>query len=94
MLSDQEIFNSVTSLPASVWGLQDRGALVEGKSADIVVAKRNDNSHLLDNFFQLNPEDILLVLNKGEIVLFDESIRAQLDSSLQYSGFQQNKDWA
>jgi hypothetical protein len=32
----------------------------------------------MDDFFQLNPEDILLVVCGGKIVLFDESLHSLL----------------
>ncbi len=34
-----------------------------------------------DGFYALNPEDILLVLHKGSVRLFDESMLSQLGSS-------------
>ena len=39
MLSDGELFQSLTRLPAGTWGLNDRGTLEEGKKADIVIAR-------------------------------------------------------
>ena len=78
MLTDEELFNSLTVLPADVWKLNDRGILAEGKKADIVVAGMKDVYNLMNNFFQLNPQDILLIVRNGEIVLFDGSLYAQL----------------
>jgi len=78
MLTDRELFGSLTSLPAGVWGLNDRGVLAEGKDADVVIADRKSENSSMDNFFKLNPEDILLILRKGEIVLFDETLYSLL----------------
>jgi len=33
----------------------------------------------MNSFFQLNPEDILLVVRNGEIVLFDGTLYSQLE---------------
>jgi cytosine/adenosine deaminase-related metal-dependent hydrolase len=78
MLTDEELFNSLTALPAAVWKLNDRGSLAEGKNADIVVARMSDANSLMNSFFQLGPADILLVVRNGEIILFDETLSAQL----------------
>ena len=60
-----------------IWNL-NAGSLEKNKDADIVVAKsKRLNLITLSNFFSLNPEDILLILSKGEIVLFDESLLIQ-----------------
>ena len=78
LLSDKEIFDSLTKTPAVVWKLSDKGTLTNGKTADIVVAKMKDKSNSLNSFFQTNPEDILLVIKNGEIVLFDEVLKSHL----------------
>ena len=77
MLSDSELLDAVTSNAATVWDLPN-GAIEGGKDADIVVAKRNGNASDLDAFFALNPEDILLLTQCGEIRLFDEVLFDQL----------------
>jgi cytosine/adenosine deaminase-related metal-dependent hydrolase len=79
MLSDQELFDALTVLPASTWGLSNKGSLMPGKNADIVVAKKKFEDGFSDNFFSLNPEDILLVLKNGEIILFDEVLLSQIN---------------
>jgi cytosine/adenosine deaminase-related metal-dependent hydrolase len=87
MLSDEELFDSLTSSPAATWKFKDSGILTEGKSADIVIARIKDNRNLLNSFFQLNPEDILLTLNKGEIILFDETLYSQLNEHVSTGDF-------
>jgi len=82
LLTDQELFDSLTCLPASVWGFDDRGILSGGKIADIVVAKMKGKKDSMDSFFKLNPEDILLVVRKGKIILFDEMLYAQLNRNI------------
>jgi cytosine/adenosine deaminase-related metal-dependent hydrolase len=76
-LTDEELFASVTKTAADVWGLAS-GKLKEGLTADIVVANKKETSSVMDAFYSLNPEDILLVIKSGKIVLFDESLRQQL----------------
>ena len=77
LLSDRELFDSITTTPASIWKLNDKGILSEGKDADIVVARRKD-VYEWNSFYQIDPGDILLVTRKGMIVLFDESFHANL----------------
>ena len=79
LLTDDELINSVTTVPANVWKLNHTGMLKEQYDADIVVAKnKNGTGDPVECFFELNPEDLLLVLSKGDIVLFDESLQDQL----------------
>jgi cytosine/adenosine deaminase-related metal-dependent hydrolase len=74
-VSDKELFDMLTAKPASVWNLEKKGAIEENYVADIVVAQYNNAAQ---NFFDLNPENILLVLREGEIKLFDEKLLEQL----------------
>lgn len=75
-LSDEELFDAVTKTAAEAWQLDETGSIAEDKIADIVIAKANDAS--MDTFYALNPDDILLVLHKGNIRLFDGSIKDQV----------------
>lgn len=75
MLSDEELYQSLTSAPASLWKLNS-GAIEKTRSADIVIARNRNNN--MDGFYAINPEDILLVLHKGNIRLFDEKLYSQL----------------
>jgi len=79
MLTDQELYDSLTVSPAGIWKLNGRGSLEEGKIADIVVARIKDPKNLMDSFFQLNPADILMVISNGEIVLIDATLYSQLE---------------
>ena len=77
MINDAELFDALTATASSVWGL-NAGAIAKDKTADIVVALKKDNENTMDAFYLLNPEDILLVLHKGNINLFDEKLKDQL----------------
>ena len=74
---DTEIFEMLTGSPSSLWNL-NKGKIAAGKDADIIVAERKCGN-AMDSFFATNPEDILLVMQEGNIRLFDTSISQQLD---------------
>lgn len=78
MLSDIELFQTVTKNPSLLWGLNQQGIIAEGSIANIVIAKQKKGL-FIDSFFDLNPEDILLIMHQGKIILFDESILSQLE---------------
>lgn len=70
MLSEQELYESLTVNPAHIWGL-NAGIIQEGMNADLVLSKAA-------SFFTTDPQNILLVMRKGHISLFDETLLAQL----------------
>ena len=84
MLSDVELLDALTFTPSSVWNLKDRGRIEEGALADVVIARppleaNRALSYPWDAFFSLNPSDIMLVTHQGEIRLFDEALKEQLN---------------
>jgi cytosine/adenosine deaminase-related metal-dependent hydrolase len=87
MLGDDELLDSLTSMPANVWGLKESGVLSTGKNADIVIAKMKDSNNSLNSFFLLNPEDILLIVKKGEVILFDHDFHLQLKERIPIKNF-------
>ena len=77
LLSDTELFHSLTKTAAEVWGLNNCGRIEEGKITDIVIARQKSvNSY--ESFYNTNPEDILLILKNGEVVLFDRTIKESI----------------
>ncbi|MBS1502031.1 MAG: amidohydrolase family protein [Bacteroidetes bacterium] len=76
-LTDDELYDTLTVNAAQTWDI-NRGEIAEGKDADIVVARRKKGIREADQFFNLNPKDILLILSGGRIILFDEELHAQL----------------
>ena len=87
MLTDMELYESLTRTPSLVWNLPERGSLTENKKADIVIAKIKDKTDILNGFFSLNPEDILMIFKDGDIILFDETVLAQLTKHISIQEF-------
>lgn len=77
LLSDSKIYQSITIEPASIWKLEDKGKLDANKLADVVIAKKSSKDSLA-SFFNVNPENILLVIKNGKIILADEGLMPQL----------------
>jgi cytosine/adenosine deaminase-related metal-dependent hydrolase len=78
MLSDQELFEAVSCEAAKIWSLKRSACIKKSEQADIVVASKKPGGDPWDAFYALNPEDILLVLHKGDIVYFDGSLYPQI----------------
>ncbi len=77
MLSDEDLFYSVTKISAEYWNLKDTGVISEGYKADIVISGKKSVSSY-DSFYNTDPEDILLILKSGKIILYDQSIQDSL----------------
>jgi cytosine/adenosine deaminase-related metal-dependent hydrolase len=78
-ISDAELFDTVTSTPAHLWGLNN-GGLYPGKDADLVIVKAENESVSWNDLYMTDPKDILMVLHKGKIRMFDNSLLSQLNS--------------
>ncbi|MBS1690215.1 MAG: amidohydrolase family protein [Bacteroidetes bacterium] len=78
-LSDDELFNALTTEAAAIWGLGRKGRIETGYEADIVIAKRQPGKNTMDAFYTTEPADILAVTKGGVIKLFDASLREQLN---------------
>ncbi len=76
-VNDSELFGMITSSPARLWNLNN-GELKTGKDADIVVIKKKSGTSTWEDLFKTNPEDILLVINRGKIRMFDKAMLIQL----------------
>jgi len=86
MLSDDELFNSLTSSAAKIWNLNRQGSIVKDFDADIVIAEKKSDD-FFNSFFSVDPKDILMVLKKGEIILFDERLRSQIENKIDLSNY-------
>ncbi len=78
MVTDVELFNMLTNVPAKIWGLPNSGTIAKDFDADIVIGKMKPKLKSMDAFFEMNPEDILMVIHKGNIRLVDGDIYQQL----------------
>ncbi|MGZ3872063.1 MAG: amidohydrolase family protein [Mucilaginibacter sp.] len=85
LLSNSELYASVTQSPADTWQLNG-GRVEEGMAADLVVARQKDGKAGFGAFFALSPADLLLVVHKGRICSFDEELLPQL-ATIDLPGF-------
>lgn len=77
LISDDELYEAINKNAAKTWQLNS-GEITVGRDADIVVAKEKKHKDSLDAFFAITPADLLLVMHKGKVRLFDETIIGQL----------------
>ncbi len=82
LVSDEVLYNMVTTQAATVWGLTQRGTLLPGADADIVVARSQRKHTFHDSFFSVTPADIVLVIQNGIIRLYDKSLQTALADTL------------
>ncbi len=71
-MTDGELYNTLTLNAAAIWGINS-GEIAKGRDADILITKTNKTS-----FFENDPSDVLMVIHKGKISLFDEELYPQL----------------
>jgi cytosine/adenosine deaminase-related metal-dependent hydrolase len=78
-VSDAELFEMVTKSPSKLWHINN-GRLSTGRRADITIVKNKSGQATggWNDFYSTDPEDILMVIHKGFIRLFDASLTAQL----------------
>jgi cytosine/adenosine deaminase-related metal-dependent hydrolase len=88
LVTDTELFDMLTITAAKTWSMNDTGCIKEDQWADIVIAKPANGTTGWDSFYQLNPEDILLVLHRGSISLFDAALIEQVkNTGIHMAGF-------
>jgi len=71
MVADDGLFNMLTTDAAAIWDLKVTGKLEGDYLADIVIAKKPKGFEGWDAFYEINPSDILMVIHRGEVKLFD-----------------------
>jgi cytosine/adenosine deaminase-related metal-dependent hydrolase len=87
--SQEELYKMLTIQPARIWKLKKSGQLKNHYDADIVVAKQKNDLTGYNAFYAVTPQDILLVMRKGEVKLFDESILDQMKANIDLNTFSQ-----
>jgi len=75
-LTDEALFDTLTTTPATIWNLPLTGKIAVGNIADLVIAKRKFDNYW-ETFYALQPEDLLAVFKRGQLVCFDDSILNQ-----------------
>ncbi|HET7152969.1 MAG TPA: amidohydrolase family protein [Candidatus Kapabacteria bacterium] len=78
-LTDDELIASVTTNAAHIWNIPDRATIAPRMKADIVIVRKKYDDPR-EAFFAINPEDILLVLREGKVILVDASLQQMLPS--------------
>jgi cytosine/adenosine deaminase-related metal-dependent hydrolase len=73
VLDDRELLAAVTRNAAKAWDRGDTGRIAPGHTADLVVARKKVGDPW-DAFFAVTPEDVLLVLKDGKVILCDGSV--------------------
>lgn len=76
-VSDAELFGMVTHSAARLWNLNS-GMLKADTEADLIVVRKKNKIPTWNDVYETDPEDILLVMHKGNIRMFDKSIQPQL----------------
>lgn len=83
-----ELLAMLAPVPAMLWDMPGEGQLAENNNANIVVMKKTDTS--TDQFFSLNPWDILMVVHNGTTRLIDESLAGQQEVPGSFSKISMN----
>ena len=87
LVTDTELFDMLTINPAKTWDMNGTGGLAEGHLADIVVARPGKDQEKWDQFYNLNPENLLLVVHQGNIRLFDAALMDPIKNNIQMQDF-------
>jgi len=75
-LNDSELFLSISKTASKFWGLKTKGEIAVNKLADIVICKKKYSNNW-ETFYNINPEDILLIIKNGNVVFIDSEIILQ-----------------
>jgi len=78
LVTDAELFDMLNVIPAKIWNMNEIGQVANDHWADIVIAKQKDTIGRWDSFYNLNPENLLLILHHGNIRLFDAELFDQV----------------
>ena len=70
LLTGEELLAALTYQAAAIWNFPLLGRLEPGYQADLVITRQT-------TWYATDPEDLLLVIHRGQIRLFDASLTAQ-----------------
>lgn len=82
-VSNAQLLNMLIASPGAVWNIP--GYNGDELPSDIVIADFRNKTE--DDFFSLNPEDILIVIHKGKVALFDSSIKCSMTEHVNMDEF-------
>jgi cytosine/adenosine deaminase-related metal-dependent hydrolase len=71
VLTDEELFSALTHQAARIWDFPFLGRIEAGYQADLVITRQT-------NWYDTDPEDLSLVIHRGEIRVFDASLATQV----------------
>lgn len=86
LVFDEQIFDMLTNQAAAVWHVNS-GKIEKDRLADIVIAKPANPENNWDSFYGINPEHLQLVMRRGSIQLFDETLMQSLQPHLSVNDF-------
>lgn len=81
MLTDEELYQSLNKTAAKTWAI-NTGEIAVDMQADLVIAKANNGGAYYDAFFATRPASIQIVIQKGNIRLFDQELLPVLAGTL------------
>jgi cytosine/adenosine deaminase-related metal-dependent hydrolase len=79
-VTDDELYEMMTTTASSIWNLPASGKIAANAEADLVIARKKTGSDPMEAFYTLNPEDLLMVMHKGEINLFDAELKERISN--------------
>jgi cytosine/adenosine deaminase-related metal-dependent hydrolase len=86
LLTDEELYQSLNKTAAKTWAI-NTGEIAAGRQADLAIAKANDGTARYDAFFATRPASIQIVIQKGNIRLFDQELLPVLAGTLKGKSF-------
>ncbi|SEP07680.1 amidohydrolase family protein [Mucilaginibacter sp. OK283] len=86
MLTDEELYQSLNKTAAKTWAI-NTGEIAASRQADLVIAKANHGAGRYDAFFATRPTNIQIVIQKGNIRLFDQELLPVLAGALKGKSF-------
>jgi len=77
LLNDEALYHTINKNAAKAWKL-NCGELKTGTDADLVVARIKKGTSGFNSFFLIEPSELVLVMHRGNIRLFDETMLTKL----------------
>ena len=75
-LNDKELYYSLTENASYIWDFKLKGKIEKNMIADIVICKKKFTD-IWESFYNINPEDILLIVKNGRCIFIDSVLTTQ-----------------